>query len=138
MNHISELNPKIHTLKNGSTVSWISHHGFKFSDGTQTDGAQVPEVVDLFNLTKQVREMHTINGMRVVSIAMVTTEEQQTRLQQLSDLVDIIIVPFPVLVALREQGIRHLFPKCMAFNCTKDTQRLAPSEKIVDINQWSW
>jgi hypothetical protein len=49
-----------------------------------------------------------------------------------------VILPFPVLVALREQGIRDRYPNAVAFNATLETQRVPPDEKIVDIHNWSY
>lgn len=127
----------IHTLNNGITVMGISAHGFVFSDGSRCM-RQSQEIVDSLTLQRRFSLIKHISNMAVNEIAMHLSDEQQKILQKLEQFADIIIVPFPVLVALREQNIRHLFGKCLAFNCTPDTQRLAPSEKVVDISNWSW
>jgi len=59
-------------------------------------------------------------------------------LKELSVMADIVIIPFPVLTAIREQGIRLEFPNCVAFNATPETMRSAPDEKVVDISNWSY
>lgn len=127
----------VHTLSNGCTVMGISDHGFQFSDGTRV-GAQNRQVVDSITLTRQFALIKHVGPMAVNEVKMILTDEQQRILQKLETFADIIIVPFPVLVALKQQNIRHLFPKCVAFNATPDTARNQPSEKIVDINNWSW
>lgn len=63
---------------------------------------------------------------------------QQELLKGLCQQADIVLLPFPILAALREQGIRDAFPNAVAFNATAETQRSAPAEKIVDIDNWSY
>jgi uncharacterized spore protein YtfJ len=126
-----------HTLTNGATIMPISLHGFTFSDGTTCQG-QIPEVVNSLNLKRECKLKKTIKGMDVNEISMVLSEEQEEILLELMELVDLVIAPFPVLVSLRESGKRPLFCRIVAFNATSETMRLAPSEKIVDITNWSW
>lgn len=135
--NISELAPVVHTLSNGATVISLSPHEFRFNDGTVSP-PQKPEVVVLFNLTREFREVTEIKGMKVVEVAMRLSGDQITALEEVSDMADIVILPFPVLTALREQGCRQMFPNCVAFNATAETQRSAPTEKVVDINKWSY
>ena len=69
---------------------------------------------------------------------MILSPEQLDVLGEVARLADIVILPFPVLAALREQGVRELFPNCVAFTATKETQRAAPADKVIDIMAWSW
>ena len=128
---------KIHTLNNGSTVISLSLHPFTFSDGTVAEG-QDKDLVDFFTLERKFEAMYPINGMGVNRVQMILSREQLLRLTLLSKDVDIVILPFPVLTALREQGVRDMYPNCLAFNATVDTQRSPPNEKIVDIDNWSY
>ena len=126
----------IHTLSNGATVISTSMHGFKFSDDTECSGN--PEIAKMFTLERVTANKTTIKGMAVNETRMVINEEQKVYLGELCQSYDIVIVPFPVLVSLREMGIRDNFPNAVAFNATKETQRLPPQDKIVDIQNWSY
>jgi len=130
-------NAVIHTLANGATVMSLSPHEFRFSDGTVAP-PQHPDVVALFTLARDFREVRRIKGMAVVEMAMRLTIDGQVGLGYAANMVDIVIVPFPVLTALREQGIRNSYPNCVAFNATQETQRSSPTEKVVDIEKWSY
>jgi len=128
---------KTHKLTNGAAVLSISGHGFRFSDGTESE-AQEMSIVDFFTLRRQNRKVGEIKGMPLNEVRMALAKNQQDELKRLSELVDIVIVPFPVLAAMREQGIRDEFPNCVAFNATPETQRSAPQDKVVDITNWSY
>jgi hypothetical protein len=129
---------KIHTLNKGATVLSLSLHPFTFSDGSVAEG-QDEDVVDEFTLRREFTPMPAIAGMKVNRTSMVLSKKQMDRLTELSTMdIDIVIVPFPVLTALREQGVRDNFPNCVAFNATIETQRSPPNEKIVDIDNWSY
>lgn len=127
----------IHTLASGATVVSLSAHEFRFSDGT-VSLPQVPEVVNLFTLHRHFEEKGEIKGMKVVETSMVLDTKQCILLRELAEMADIVILPFPVLTALREQGCRDKFPNCLAFNSTPETQRSAPNEKVIDLNRWSY
>jgi hypothetical protein len=127
----------IHTLKNGATVLPLSLHGFKFSDGTACAG-QDPDVVAKFTLQRDVQYIGTLKGMDINSMRMVLTDKQLQDLDAIAAVVDIVILPFPVLVALHDAGVREDFANCVGFNPTLETQRAAPDAKVVDINNWSW
>lgn len=128
---------KIHTLANGATVLSISLHPFKFSDGTVSE-PQDADVVNSLTLARETREVGSIKGMGVVELRMVLLPHQQEILADLCKKADIVILPFPVLASLREQGIRDRFPNALAFTATKETQRAAPDGKIVDVDAWSY
>lgn len=138
------MEPIIHTTEvNGKQVkiTSLSPHPFKLSNGDVLP-AQSKEVVDFFTLNRKKTsvcvERITKLGMQVNSIEMLLTEEQHIALSKLSTKVDIVIIPFPMLTALREQGIRHFHQNCVAFNATQETQRSAPNDKIVDLMNWSY
>jgi len=130
---------KIHKLSDGTTVGHLSHHGFKFSDGTSCQG-QDKNLVGKFSLSRESVEVKKINGHSVNKTMMVLSEDQISGLQDLASQVDILIVPFPVLVALKDQGLRSDpdLDNVVAFNATEETTRSAPQDKVVDINNWSW
>jgi len=127
----------IHTLTNGATVTSLSPHGFRFDDGTSSS-PQNSEIVDMFTLKREFKSVKEINGMQINQMKMVMTYDQRRKLKLISSIVDIVIVPFPVLVSLREAGIREDFPNCLSFNCTKETMRESPQNKVIDTNNWSY
>jgi hypothetical protein len=126
-----------HRLANGASVCSLSAHGFKFSDGTESK-AQDQTLVDFFTLKRNLSKKASIMGMDLNEVRMELSTEQLEKLKEVSNQVDLVIVPFPVLTALREQGVRVNYPNVVAFNATRDTQRSAPQEKIVDVSNWSY
>ena len=126
-----------HMLENKSNVIGISAHGFKFSDGTESDG-QSKKLVELLTCKREESERKKINGMAIKEVKMLLTDMQRDILFMLCESADIVILPFPVLVAMREMGIREYYANAVAFNATPETRRAAPQDKIVDINCWSW
>lgn len=132
------MDVKIHTLSNGARVISLSAHPFKFSDGSECEG-QLKNLVDSLTLKREFIAKGAISGMKVNEVKMILDQTQLDLLVQLSSMAEIVILPFPVLTALREQGMRDKFPNCVAFNATRETVRAAsPSEKIVDIDNWSY
>ena len=134
----------IHTTEiNGKQVkiTSLSPHPFKLSNGDVLP-AQSKEVVDFFTLTRKTTSVYVHRiaqlGMEVNTITMALTEGQGAALEKLALNADIVIIPFPMLTALREQGIRHLYQNCVAFNATQETQRSAPNDKVVDLMNWSY
>lgn len=128
---------QIHRLASGASVISLSPHGFRFNDGTVAE-PQDRGVCDRLTLRRQLRAVGEIAGMAVNEVSMPLTSEQVQFLHEVRAQADLVILPFPVLSALREQGIRDQFPNCVAFNATLETQRCAPDAKIVDINNWSY
>jgi hypothetical protein len=128
---------QIHTLLNGASVVSLSPHGFKFSDGSESL-SQDQDLVKTFTLKRELREVGQIRGMVLNEVRMVLSDEQLTRLAEIAGQVDIVLVPFPLLTALREQSVREQFPNVVAFNATTETQRSAPQDKVVDVNNWSY
>ncbi len=128
----------IHTLASGATLMVTSPgHGFRFTDGTVAS-AQDKAVCDRLTLKRELRRVGTIKGMALNEVRLVIDDAQQAFLTELCQKADIVLVPFPVLAALREQGIRDKFPNAVAFNATSDTSRSAPADKIVDLDNWSY
>jgi hypothetical protein len=136
-NQLNDSPPVIHNLASGAKVMSLSGHSFKFSDGTVAE-PQTGFYVNFFTLKRVTKKITTIRGMAVNAINMVLDEKQLNLLEHLSSKADIVLLPFPVLTALREQGVRGTYPNCVAFNATAETQRSAPADKIVDINNWSY
>jgi len=128
----------IHTLSNGATVLVMSpSHGFKFSDGTSAD-PQATAICDRLTLKRETQWVRTIKGMALNSMRMLLSDEQLDFLAEMTKEADLVLVPFPVLASLREQGVRDRFPNVVAFNATAETQRSAPADKVVDVNNWSY
>ena len=126
-----------HRLENGAIVCSLSAHGFKFSDGTES-GPQDQEIVDLFTLKRNFKKRGSIYGMDLNEMWMELSNDQLKKLTEVASEVDLVIVPFPVLTALREQNVRSQYPNVVAFNVSRETQRSAPQDKIVDVNNWSF
>ena len=120
----------IHLLANGSSVITTSTHKFKFSDGTESE-PQDREVCERLTLRRELRLIETIQGMALNQVSMVLSSEQLAYLGYLSREATLVLVPFPVLTALREMGVRETFPNVVAFNATPETQRSAPNDKVV-------
>ena len=128
----------VHKLVSGATVLVTSPgHGFKFSDGSES-GPQDRDVCDKLTCKRVSRKVGEVKGMALNETRMTLDEQQLAYLGELCTKADLVLVPFPVLQALREQGVRERFANAVAFNATSDTQRAAPSDKIVDIQNWSY
>lgn len=128
---------KIHYLKSGVTVITLSVHPLKFSDGTIAAG-QDEYLVKKLILKRVHTEHEPVAGMRVTSSNLVISEEQISLLAFLCQKADIVILPFQIHTALSKQGIRNRFPNALVYNPTKETMRLPPDKKIIDINNWGY
>lgn len=129
---------RIHTLKSGATVLVTSPgHGFRFSDGSVAE-PQEKALCDLLTLKRVSTKRGEVKGMALNETLLQIDHLQQELLAGLCREADLVLLPFPILAALREQGIRDQFPNAVAFNATVETQRSAPAEKVVDINNWSY
>ena len=127
------------TLKNGAKIASISGHSFTFSDGSILE-AQPQELVQQFNMERKTKEVKKVKGMAIYSQNMELSQYQLNALDYIAGQVDLVIIPVMVLDALRFIGDRaaNQHPKLVAFNATKETQRSAPADKIVDIDNWSY
>jgi hypothetical protein len=125
------------TLTNGATISSISSHSFKFSDGSELAG-QPAELVSQFDIERKVTKVGEVVEMPLYRQGFKLTNYQLTYLKILSQEVDLLIVPVMLLDALRFMDERDNFPNLVAFNATNETQRSAPADKIVDIENWSY
>ena len=129
---------KIHTLASGATVIVTSPgHGFQFSDGTFAE-PQDTEVCDRLNCRRELYAHLPIKGMGVNEVSMVLDGDQLDFLKELCAQADIVLIPFPVLTALRNDLSRHKFPNALAMNSTPETMREPPNKKVVDLNNWSY
>ena len=137
INSIARVN--VHRLACGLTVITTSpKHGTKFSDGTESP-AQDKEVCDLLNCDRVTTDRGEFApGIKKVEFRMVLNSRGQEALRLLCEKADIVLIPFPVLTALREQGIRNEFPNAVSVISTEATQRAAPDDKIWDVTKWSW
>lgn len=129
--------PRIHRLHNGATVLTTSKHGFTFSDGSHC-GPQHEAVCDALQLQRDIVVVNHIRSMRITATRMRLAPEPQALLAQWAQSVDIVIVALPVLLALREMGIRERFANCLSVNTTEATRRAPANQKVVDIDNWSW
>lgn len=129
----------IHKLANGTTLIPTSpSHGMKFSDGTEC-GPQDKSICDRLTCQKRITQKGVIKGIhQLVEMKMILDEEQLGFLTELCDSADMVLIPFPVLTALREQGVRWRFPNAVAGISTPETQRSAPDQKVWDVTQWSY
>ena len=51
---------------------------------------------------------------------------------------NIVLVSYMVISALKEMGTRKVFWNVLAMNSTPETAREIPEKKIVDIDNWAW
>jgi hypothetical protein len=131
----------IHTLKDGRKVILTSNHGFKFSDGTEFPGLPKDfpmDFLDALAVKREFREVSAALPNKATESRQSLPKEALEILSKLSMEADIILVSFMVISALKEMGIRNLYPKVLAFNATPETTRSSPQEKIVDITNWAW
>jgi hypothetical protein len=129
---------KIHTMASGATLIVTSPgHGFRFSDGTSCDG-QDKSVCDGLTCKRTSRKVGEIKGHVLNETLMRLDDNQLEYLRHLCTQADLVMIAFPVLAALREQGVRDRFPNAVAMNATLDTQRVAPDAKVVDVQNWSY
>ena len=126
-----------HLTNNRATIISLIPHSLRFSDGSVSE-PQDEEIVKMFTLARESENVHIIAGMNVNSTRMVLSRDQLVRLNEIRGDTDLVLVPFPMLVALREQGVRDMFPNVVAFNATVETQRSPPDEEIVDVENWSY
>jgi hypothetical protein len=131
----------IHTLKDGRKVILTSNHGFKFSDGTEFPGLSKDfpmDFLDALAVKREFREVSAALPNKATESRQSLPKEALEILSKLSMEADIILVSFMVISALKEMGIRNLYPKVLAFNATPETTRSSPQEKVVDITNWAW
>ena len=131
----------VHTLNDGTRVVMTSKHGFTFSDViVATAPFDVSnEYVDTLKVEREFKVVWenprcTESTQRVSDSSLKVLDALQA-----SEDVDIILVPFMLIGALKDMGIRNQYPKALAFNATPETARTSVvSEKIVDVNNWAW
>lgn len=130
-----------HILKDGRKVILTSKHGYRFSDGTEIKG--VPEgfpldFLDALPVKREFREVSAALPNRATESRQSLPKEALEILSKLSGEADIVLVSFMVVSAMKEMGIRNLYPKVLAFNATPETSRSSPQEKVIDIANWAW
>jgi hypothetical protein len=131
-------------LADGRLIVITSKHGFRFSDGSEFSGIETGFPLDFLEILKVQREFSEIDSAlpnrATVSIQKISKQAIDA-LQELSENteVSVVLVPFMIISAIKDMGIRDTMPKVLAYNATSETSRVSdPSEKIVDINNWSW
>ena len=133
---MDSLGFKVHILENGDRVVITSPHGFRFSDGTESVEGASHEAADMIYVGRTMVEVRP----RVVASKLSLEEEALATLASLNCEGEWVVVPFMVVAALREAGLRDdpRFSNVVAFNATKETRRSAPQDKIIDIDSWAW
>ena len=131
----------VHTLKDGRKIAITSKHGFKFSDGTEFPG--VPEgfptdFVDALMVQREFQEVPEALPHKATESIQKLSEDSLYLLIVLSLKVDIVLVSYMIITALKEMGCRKAFPRVLAMNSTPETAREVPEKKIVDIYNWAW
>jgi len=138
----------VHKLKNGETVAITSKHGYTFSDGTscqdKMNDAAANNSISFDYLNKIVVERKfspvplALPRRATMSVSELT-RDSLLHLEELSKKVDIVLVSFMAIDALKQMGVRHHYPKVLAYNSTRETARVnSVTEKIVDLDNWGW
>lgn len=130
-----------HKLENGLVVVVTSKHRFSFSDGSEFEGVPEDFPQEFLKALTVNREFRVVQDLpfRATESTQKLSDEALSVLTELSEKVDIVLVPFMVIGAMKEMGIRSEFPKVVAFNATPETARVADvSQKVVDCDNWAW
>ena len=130
----------VHTLKDGRKIAITSKHSFKFSDGTEF---RLPEdfpmdFLDALTVQREFWEVPEALPNKATESVQWLTEESLKILRKLKLKVDIVLVSYMIISALKEMGIRDDFSAVLAMNSTPETAREVPEKKIVDIENWAW
>ncbi|MDD4289840.1 MAG: hypothetical protein PHH83_01005 [Patescibacteria group bacterium] len=131
----------IHRLVNGLVVVVTSKHSFSFSDGSKFEGISEDFPQEFLKALRVDREFRVVQDspFRATESTQRLSNEVLSLLRELSEKADIVLVPFMVIGAMKEMGIRSEFPKVVAFNATPETARVADvSQKVVDCDNWAW
>lgn len=103
------------TLSNGVRVcNFSSPHSFTFTDGSELPAVPT-SVCEQLSLERQEEAVQWpgLPGVMAVRPVFGLTDAVMQRLSELNDSehVDVVIVPFPVLDAMRQLGVLDKFPK---------------------------
>ena len=131
----------VHTLKDGRKIAITSKHSFRFSDGTEFPG--VPEdfpmdFVDALTVEREFREIPEALPNKASESIQILSPNNLYILRQLANQVDIVLVSYMIISAMKEMGTRKAFKNVLAMNSTPETAREIPEKKIVDIENWAW
>jgi len=130
----------VHTLKDGRKIAITSKHSFKFSDGTEF---RLPEdfpldFVDALTVQREFWEVSEALPNKATESFQWLTKESLRILEVLSENVDIVLVSYMIISALKVMVKRDEFPNVLAMNSTPETAREVPEKKVVDIDNWAW
>ena len=134
-------------LKNDTVIIPTSAHGCKFSDDTifvPTDAqvAQIKKDWGCLQILRIPTEAYKINGMSVMRMSQEIPVQGLNKLREVEEVMPedrfIVLVPYMVVAALHEMGVRDEFRFVLATNATKETSREQPQNKIWDINSWAY
>ena len=138
----------VHKLFNGETVAITSKHGYTFSDGSscqeEMNAAAANNSISFDYLDKiVVKRKFTPAPLALPIKATMSVSELSENslwyLKELSRRVDVVLVSFMAIDALKQMGIRNQYPKVLAYNSTPETARVnSVTEKIVDLDNWGW
>ena len=136
----SEIEFPVHILKDGRKIAITSKHSFKFSDGTEF---RLPEdfpldFVDALTVQREFRNIPEALPNKASESVQKLSDSSLKILRELKLKVDIVLVSFMIISALKEMGIRDNFSAVLAMNSTPETAREVPEKKVVDIDNWAW
>jgi hypothetical protein len=132
-------------LKNGQVIFPTSGHGSRFSDGTVFEPSP-EEIATIKNDWGFMQVKPTFSPIALDLNVGVNSRGNFLAEEVLHKMKDIqrenptvlFLVPFMLISALKEMGIRNEFPHFLSTNATPETVRSAPQEKIWDVDNFSW
>jgi len=119
-------------LSNGAIVAnFGSPHPFRFDDDTMLDAAN-EELVEATKYDRKMIEKEGIKGTKDVEMRTVATVRIFELLQEAEDddSIDILIVPFPLLLAIKEAGMQNNFKKPRTIVLADRTTKICHHDKF--------
>jgi hypothetical protein len=118
-------------------IAGLSPHGFRLSNGDEVPG-QVKEFVDAVRVDMESTPVDSKLPVSVSRQTLSINSDGLAVLEFMQHNFDITIVPFMVISALDQMGVRDKYPNVLAYNATPETRRSAPADKVVDLDNWSY
>ena len=146
--------PGLIETKKGTWIFQTSAHDCQFSDGTvfkvtEETAKQLKDLWSFLNVKREFKVVPQDDPGIILSTSVEYMDELS--LQQLAAIHDcahlhmggnrrkpFFLVPFMVIKTLKDMGLRDRFPRLIAGNATKETQRSAPDQKIWDLDNMSY